>query len=470
MQFSKIFAVFSALGACSLSLHAQQTDTLRLTIGDAVTRVLRSSDEARIAREQVELADAQVTQARATGLPQLRLTSNYSQVIENARAAIVGQAIFGQKFNYTGNINVSQTVFQGGRVFSGARAASAFRGAARETRIETESRLSVDAQRAYLQAVLARQLLEIQQRTVTLADERVKQLEQLERAGRASRYDVLRARVERTNLEPALLQAKNNRELAEIGLRRLLNIPGRTPIVLEAELDTARLHEVAQAARTDSVRLDARASVRAAQLTVDARREGVRVALADWLPTVSTFIQTGYTALPTSNGFPTLWGSASPAFCPAGSPATRICQNNGWFPDRTFGVQVSWNLFDGLRTKGSIDAARAQSRIAALQLTAERERVELERATTLAELERAEAAFEAQRQNVGEADEAYRIATLRFDRGLSTLLEVTDAQNALFTAQVNTVRASVDYYLAAADNARAYGAPVPLPPVRPSSR
>ena len=68
-----------------------------------------------------------------------------------------------------------------------------------------------------------------------------------------------------------------------------------------------------------------------------------------------------------------------------------------------------------------------------------------------AEFVRAEATFEAQRQNATEAEEAFRIASLRFERGLGTQLEVTDAQLSLFTARVNAARATIDYYLAAAE-------------------
>lgn len=51
-----------------VALRAQAADSLRLSLEDAVARVLRSSDEARIADALVELADAQVTAARAAGL------------------------------------------------------------------------------------------------------------------------------------------------------------------------------------------------------------------------------------------------------------------------------------------------------------------------------------------------------------------------------------------------------------------
>lgn len=445
-------------------------DTLYLSLADAVTRVLRESDEARLASAQVEVADAQVTSARAAGLPQARLAGNYSQVLRNARAEIVGQAIFGQNYNYNSNVNVSQVLFQGGRVFAGARAASDARNATRQTLAETQAQLSVGVQRAYLTALLQRELVAIQERNLALADERIKLVEQLQSAGRASRYEVLRSRVERANLEPALLQARAGRELADIEVRRLLNIPEGRPLVLVSALDTAALREVVRRVASDDTPDPVRAAERAAQLTLDARHEGVRVARADLMPTVTAFFQTGYTALPATNGFPTVWGRTSSAFCPPGSAPTRVCQNNGWFADRNFGLQVQWPFFDGLRAKGNIDLAQAQEKVARLQLAQTREAVAVERAQARAEFARAEAAYEAQRQNVTEADEAFRIATLRFERGLATQLEVSDAQLLLLTARTNAARATIDYYLAAAELARARGVDIPLPPTRPTTR
>jgi outer membrane protein TolC len=451
--------------AFASSIDAQGRDTLRLTLADAVTKGLRESDEVRLASAQLDVTEAQVTTARATALPQIRFTGNYTQVIENARANIVGQ-IFGQSYNYTTNLNFSQAIFQGGRILAGSRAAGSMRAASRMDVAEAQSLMSVAVQRAYLQAILARELEDIQTRNLELAAQRVALVEQLERGGRASRYEVLRARVERTNLEPALLQSRATRELADIEVRRLLNVPTTQPIELVSRLDTAALGAMAQSIAADSTTKPVRAAVRAAEYELDARRRGITIARADLLPTVSTFFQTGFTALPTRSGFPTARGISSNSLCPPGAPATQSCQNNGWFPDRSFGVQVAWPLFDGLRSKGNIELAHANARMAEISLTQERERVELERARAKSEFDRAEAAFAAQRASVGEADEAFRIASLRFERGLGTQLEVSDAQLLLLTARTNAARATVDYYLAAAELARARGLPVPLPPTR----
>jgi outer membrane protein TolC len=455
--------------ACTVSASAARgQDTLRLSLADALARAVRESDEIQLARSQLDLADAQVTTARAAGLPQLRFSGSYSQVIRNARAEIVSGQIFGQAFTYTTNVNVSQTLFQGGRVFAGSRAAADVRRAARFSLDEVRSQLAVDAQRAYLSAVLARELENVQRRNVALAAERAALVERLQSGGRASRFDVLRARVERVNLEPALLQAATAREVADIELRRLLNLSTDRPLDLTSQLDTAALLAVVQTVKADTGREPTRASERAAEYSLEARRQSVRAARADFLPTVSTFFQTGFTALPTSNGIPTIRGDRASSYCAPGSPPDRVCQNNGWFTDRNFGLQVQWPLFDGLRAKGSVDLAQAQERVARLLLVQTREQIGAERARARAELARAEASYHAQRQNVAEAEEAFRIASLRFERGLGTQLEVSDAQLLLLTASTNAARATTDYYLAAAELARARGLEIPLPPTRDS--
>jgi outer membrane protein len=441
---------------------AASADTLRLDLAGAVTRVLRSSDESRIATAQVDLADAQVTSARASSMPQVRLASTYSQVLKNARAEIVGN-VFGQSYTYNTNLLVQQSLFQGGRLVGASQVAARSERAARLTRDETRAALAVDAQRAYLGVVFAARIAGIQRRNLEIADERLAQVEQLERSGRASRYEVLRARVERANLEPLALQAENARLLAEIELKGLVQVPIGQPLLLTTDLDAVQVEALAGAAAEDRSAAGTRAGVQAAELTASAREAGVRVARADLLPTLNASFTVGYLALPSLNGFPTRMGELSIAHCPDPGTATRPCQNNGWFPDRSFGLQFSWPLFDGLRAKGAIDVAQAQAHIADLQVRQAREdaMVDLERAR--AELTRARAAFTARATNVREADEAFQLANLRFSRGIGTQLEVSDAQLALLNARSTEARAVFDLYLAVAELARARAKPIPLP-------
>jgi outer membrane protein len=445
-----------------------QSDTIRLSVEDAVNRALRSSDEAQLALARVEVADAQVTVARASGLPQLRLNTTYTRAFKNARATAVGQ-VFNQPNTYNVNLNLSQTVFQGGRITAASRAAAAVREASRLDAQEVRALVTVDVQRAYLNALVAARVADLQAENLALASARVTQVQQLQSAGRVARYDLLRARVERANLEPLAIQARSDEELAILELKRLLNIPAEQPLVLTSTLD-ANAATAMLASLEDTTIAPQRASIRAAELEVRAREQGVRIARADLLPSVAISFLNGYQAFPPPGmGFPTQFGHASPTFCPEPN-ATRACQNGGWFEDRSLALTLSWPIFDGFRTKANIDLAQAQQRLAELELQQARETVTIEVARARAELRRVRAQFQAQQQNAAEAREAFELATLRFTRGLSTQLEVSDAQVALLVAQTNQVRTTHDLYLAGAELARALGQPIPLPPTAPRTQ
>jgi outer membrane protein TolC len=307
-------------------------------------------------------------------------------------------------------------------------------------------------------------LEEIQRNNLSLADARLDQVRRLQNAGRAARYDVLRASVERANLEPTVIQAHNDRELAELDFKRLLNVPVDRPLVLTTVVDPAGVRAML-ASFDDSSATPDRASVHSAELLLRSREASIAVARADLLPSLSLTFNTGYQAFPPRGfGFPDRFGQAANEFCQPGASSSAVCQNGGWFSDRSLTATISVPIFDGLRAKSNIDFARAQAHLAQTQLQQERETVALEVARARAELERSRSVFAARQQTSSEAQEAFQLASLRFSRGLSTQLEVSDAQFALLTAQSGEARATYDLYLASAELARSLGRPIPFPP------
>ncbi len=458
---AEMFALLAALSFVTSAASAQTADSLPLTLAAAIASALRTGDEARAAALRVDVADAQVTVAQAAALPQLRLNATQTHVMESARAQAVG-AVFNQPNTYNTNASFSQPLFQGGRLTAGKRAARRVRESARLNESEERAQVALDVQRAYLQALFSARALEIQTSAYALAGERVVQAEQFERAGRAARYDVLRARVEQANIEPNVIQARGDAELAQLELKRLVNAPLDRPLELVTVIDSATVERMVAQAEAAGATAE-RAAIRSAELVAAARRDAVSAARADLLPSVSFNAQLGYLAFPVS-GFPPGRGRLVPVTCPAGSAPDRVCtqQNGGWFPDRSMNVAVSLPLFDGMRARGNIALARAQARLAELDLVQERERVRIEVASARENLDRAKALYSARRQTVSEADEAFRLASLRFTRGLGTQLEVSDAQLALITAQMTEARAVYDLYLAAASLSRALGVSIPV--------
>jgi outer membrane protein len=461
-------ALLIATTLLAAALPAQQVtqpaDTLVLSLRDAVTRADAIGEEVRVARANLYATGAQATIARASGLPQLRVNATENRTVASARGQAVG-AVFNQPYSYGATLNASQVLFQGGRVVNAVRASRAVRGASAQDLAETRSLISLQTQTAYVDALFTVRLVQIQQQSYDQAAAQLRQAEQFEKAGRFSRYDVLRARVALANIEPLVLQAREDAQVAALELKRLANIPPSRPLALSTPIDSVVIRDALASVDT-SAGPEARPALASATLNVRARELGVSVARAALFPTVTFNFNSGYGAYPVNGDiFPPGRGTFSVVPCAAGSTADRVCtaQNGGWFSDQSFGFTVSFPLFDGLLTKGNIDLAGAQARIARAQLEQTRENVfnDVERAK--ADLSRARGQYGAQQQNVAEATEAYQLASLRYSRGMATQLEVSDAQLALTTAQTNQARALYDVYIATVALAQTQGRPLPLP-------
>ncbi len=446
---------------------AQGGDTLDLPLGRAL-QLARGGEEVGLAQRRLDAATAAVGSARAGGMPTVRLNSTFSHVYENARAQAVGQ-IFNQPNTYNTNVTLGVPLFQGGRTRQATRAAASLRDAATAEMSVTELDVSLQVLQAYLGAQLAERLVAIQDSNMVLAQARVRQAEQFEAGGRGSRYDVLRARVERSNLEPLAIAARGERDLALLELRRLTNLPQDAPLRLSTELNPASVRAAADAlagaAVVDSAALEALPDVRAARLRAQAGDATVRAANAALLPTVSLNFVNGWQAFPLDWSLPVRGGGLNTIDCPAGSEPGSVCtqQNGGWFTDRSLQLAVNWPVWDGNRARNDLRQVRAQAAIADLQAVQAVENARAAAARARTEMDRARATFEAVSQTVAEAEEAFRLASLRYTRGLGTQLDVSDAQLALLTARTNEARATFDLYLATAELARALGRPLPTP-------
>ncbi|MFN9578385.1 MAG: TolC family protein [Gemmatimonadota bacterium] len=460
-------ALLGGFGARALAAQPRPQDTLRLTLAEAVQRALRENGDVRTAAAQLEAVEAQVGLARATGMPTVTVNSSYQRLLQNARAEAIGQ-IFNQPLTYTANARASWSIFQGGQVLAGLAGARRARQASAFTLAEARATVTVAVQRAYLGALVAEALAEIQRENLGLVEQRLQQADQRFAAGQASRYDVLRARVERANAEPPAIAARNQRDLALLELQQLLNLPPTRAVALVSTLDVPALERTVPlplAARGEDDDGRRRGLLRAADLRFRAAGDAVWAARSDYLPTITIFYQRGYLAFPVA-GFPPGLGQLGNQFCPAGSAPTRVCNDGGWFGDRNYGLQFSWPIWDGLRTKSAVDLAAAQRELARVGAEQAALGVAGDIARARAEVERARAAFAAQRAAAGEAGEVYSLASLRLSRGLGTPLDVSDAGLNLLVARSNEARAGADLWLAFADLERARGRPVPLPPVR----
>jgi len=259
-----------------------------------------------------------------------------------------------------------------------------------------------------------------------IAEAHLRQVAAFLESGTASEFDFLRARVELENRLPELLQIENATHLAELELKRLVNLPADAVLVLTTEQAPREVVVDEAALRQYAVQ---RPAMQAAREAVGIGEAAVRVARASWWPTGSLFGNMAFQAFP-SNVLPPGYGE--------------------WQSDWSVAVGVSWTPFDGFQRRARVAEAQAQLRQAHLQERQLEEALELQLQAALGDYRTAMAQLRARHQTVAMAVRAHELAELRYANGLATQLEVSDAALLLEQARVNEVQAIHDYVKALA--------------------
>lgn len=468
--------LFFVLAMASPTRAAAPPDTLRLTLPAAIERALTQGEEMRQADATRATAHALYLQARAGALPHLTLNTTYThqyesiygdaggtaptwspdttatleQRVRDLENALPGSGFlalsqlfstFASPNSWNSALEIRQKVFQGGSIWGSVAAARHALRAARLLQDDRRADVVLAVRQAYLQALLAERTETIARLGLEQAELQLRRVRLRQEAGNASEFDLLQAEVQRDNQLPLVRGAHAAREGAWLALRRLCQVPPAAPLALASPLlDDAALP--ADPAAVDTTGLDAAAlataGIAALEESYAARGHAVTVAAAGRYPELSLYASVAQQAFPDGT-FP---------------------ERRDWRRQKSAGVVLNWNVFDGFLTKGAIEQARAERTRAALDLAQARELVLQAVAQGRLELERAASDLVSRSRTVQLARRALDLANLRYEEGAASQLEVTDARLGWQLAQSHAAEARRDYGVALALLERYSGRPL----------
>ena len=431
-----------------------------LSLGDALRMAERKSANVRIAQAGAARAAGQQRQADSQLLPQVNGSATYQRAIQNQFQAISEQfaqpdtgatppaddgiansplaQIFAAPNTAILTLSATQNLWTAGRLSAQRAGARAGRDAADIQLTSARAQALLDVAASYYDAVAAERLQAIADSTLELTERTLKSVELARSLGTASEFDLLRARVTRDNARPASIMARGNRTAAMLRLKQLLEIPLATPLTLttpirdDAGIVTAPMAAV-ELADSRSVAPDtsvgARAIVRQAQAQLDASEQALTAARLARLPSVQLSTLYQRFAYPPEGTF--LPGSL-----------------DLYFPNWTVTLGLSFPIFTGGRLSGDRAIAEANVMEARARLQQARDGAEVDALLAIVALEQAQAAYLASVGTDAQAEQAYRIAEVRFTEGLSTPVELTESRVQLQQARLQRVTSARDLEVA----------------------
>jgi outer membrane protein len=422
-----------------MPLVALAQEPMRLSLREAVDIALSPKGNARvqIAEESVRQAEARSAQARAALLPNIDSAASYQSQTRNLAAfgirfdsPIPGFSVptFVGPFDvFDARVTATQAVFD----LSAIRRLQAARQALRAAQAETESvddLIAYQVARAYLATQKAGADVETAEANVELAKVLGDLAESQKRAGTGTGIEVTRASVQLANERQRLLVAQNQHRASRFQLLRVIGLPQDTPVQLTAALSR---EPVETPTPDEAIQLSARER---ADLKAQRQREAAARVTAS-----ATRLERAPSLL---------------ALGDYGASGISIGQSRA---TRAVGVSLRIPVFDG----GRRDARRAESES---QYRAEQARTrDLEQQTALDvrvaldSLRSADEQVKVAEDGLHLAENELEQARRRYGAGVTTSVEVTDAQTRLARARDNRTNALYLYNQARIDYGQATG-------------
>ena len=424
----KFTASIAALVALAATAGAQTADTTAtpISLSDAIVMAQRNAPSTVQARGAIQTSEASVKQSYAAFLPSFSVSAGRNRQ-SGDRFDTQGNLVpfTGQPTSYSTGLSSSLQLFDGGRRFFDVKRSKADVDAAEAGETASRFQVALQVKQQYYNILAARESQSAAQAQIQQTEQQLRSASLRLRAGAATVSDSLRSVVQLGNARLSLLTARNNLQLANATLTRLVASP--RPVTAEASDTLDQRITIPTVEELEPLIRNAPAIEQAdAQLT--AAHASVRSAKTAFLPTVNMNFNRGGSGLDPRFGI----GDKRYAY------------------SQSLSFGLSFPLFNNLNREVSVARAIVAEDVAEASL---RDAKFLARQTlvqSLGQMRIAREQVDIQTQSVAAATEDLRVQQRRYELGATTLLDLLTSQTQLDNARTALIRARYDYRVAKA--------------------
>jgi outer membrane protein TolC len=410
-----------------------------ITLQQAIELAVRNSPSLQQTRLELEQSRASLREAQAANSPTLAATSSLtSEVQEGLRGTRDSQStpLGGITRSTTASLTFAAGLQADYDIFTSRNRSSLISAAEgtvrfRELAVEVDTKqLILDVSTDYYDLQEADKQVEIFQAALSEALQSLKDAQALERAGVGTRFDVLQSEVDAANAKQDLTQQLSKQEVARRTLAQRLSLAQGSDITAADEVAIAGTWDLTlEQSVVEAYKNRAELEQQLAQRDIGEQRR--RAALATLGPQISARATYGVNNLLVQT--------------PDSSSTGASTEGRGFFNDATIALRASLSLFDG-------GVARAQARQQEANIAIAESQFVTARDTVRFQVEQAYSTLQASSENiqtttlaVQRAEEALRLARLRFQAGVGTQTDVIQQQTALTRSKVNNLQAILNY-------------------------
>ncbi|MDI6853339.1 MAG: TolC family protein [Deltaproteobacteria bacterium] len=411
----------------------------QLTLEEAVQAALKQNPAVTQSKERMQAAKEQIGVSRAGYFPQVRFTGDYfyGNAFSRGRAGEVSITAPGTVSIPTSlerkatdffiyRFSANQLLYDFGRTSGQVAQSRAGYKQAGEDYANTRQQVVLDTRSRYFEYLASQRAIKVAEENVRQNQELLKQAKGFYKVGLRAKIDVTKAEANLANAEAELIRAKNLADVSRVALMTVLGLktwPYKdVQDILEVTPKEMSLEDLKKRA------LSQRPEIRQNLYQQEADKAGIKVARAGYFPTFSSTAAYGWQ------------GNEHPL-------------NDDWW----VGAGMTFPLFEGLSTYHSVRQARAQLRSSEASGDSLALAVIREVEQSYLDVKSAWEVIKARIKAKESAAENLRLAWGRYRAGVGDIIEVTDAQVQFAQADLDLVRALFNYRVFEAQLDKAIG-------------
>ena len=444
---------FSVSYAAKREAFRSQENLRDLTLEEAVRIALANNYSLKSARQNLKAAKFGVVKAVTEFFPRVNFSTQLMRFDDWTLSQMNFQEQLPPEFrvgfiptpknSYTSNLNITQPIYNGGKLWANLGSARAFHRTGYHLLEETTQDVVLRTKAAYFNLLRVEELLKLRQDFLTSAENNLKSVEAKLEVGLRSRSDVLRWEVQVASEEGGLVRAENLVKMAQKNLGNVLglDVPYEITVTALAEDKLKKAERLLESLPEENLaglieewyRVAVRNNPAVGMMSsqVDMQKSLVRMAWGDFQPSFNFWYEYGWQR----------------------DDDVHLNGQTNW----TAAVIMSIPLYTSFYNFSNLGQARANLNKA----RAEKEDLllNLELGLTDAVLN-AKAAFSTiaiAHKAVLSAEENLRITEDKFDLGLASNIDLLDAQVVYNAARVEKTSALYDYLIALSQIDRVVG-------------
>lgn len=435
--------IFLSLLIAGSSFGSTAQQARNLSLQDAVLLAEQHNRTLKANALDISIAGEQVRVAKSLSLPAAQLGAAYTHYFalpaffgfgENGSNSKIPYSRIGGRDQFSGTLSASYPVYNPIAAPS-RRAAQLQENVSRAYYRQSSIDIAADVQQTYLGILVLAERLKLQHESLQRNEKALADARSLLAQGRGLRVDTLRAYTAVQNLQPDILKLNYAIEVGKQQLITLIGLDSLTAISLTDSLAVNSPEAIPDENSLYEESLRQRPDLQALALQQQVSEQQTSLAKAARLPVVSIVGQYQIQ-----------------------SQARKFDFANAYWPSASFaGAQVVLPLFTGFSNQAKIRQAELAREQSGIRITEAQQSLKTTVKQVIANLKETHDRMQTQLKVKETALLSYDIVAYRYAKGVTSRLELTDAELALTTAQLNYLEAVFEYLSAEIDLARTRG-------------